>query len=149
MTNIKTILLALAAVLGITPVITAQIPVDNTKLPVSAKGFIKKHFTGVMVKDVERDWGKYEVELVDETELEFTKNGSFHKVSVDDGIVLSQNIIKEILPTKAIGILNQHGVLGKLESIEKSKKGYKVETSNAHPDEFQFDNKGNLLSIDD
>lgn len=126
--------------------------VESAQLPKPAKDFIKKHFPGVAIRDSERNFlsGEYDVDLVDGTDLEFNSKGEIIEIEAGKRHVLSQRLLKEILPGKAYKELERRGNLNNVETVKKdSRKGYKVELRNVDLDDYRFDIEGVLISIND
>lgn len=157
---------ALAATLLCSPIVSAQQTIgvvqsepgiavagsiESAQLPKPAKDFIKKHFPGVDIKDSERDFlsGEYDVDLVDGTDLEFNSKGEIIEIEAGKRHVLSQRLLKEILPDRAYKELERQGNINNVETVKKdSRKGYKVELRNVDLDDYRFDIEGVLISID-
>lgn len=126
--------------------------VDTAQLPKPAKDFIKKHFPGVEIKETDRNFlsGEYDVDLMDGTDLEFNSKGEIIEVEAGKRHVLSQRLLKELLPDKAYAELQRRGNLNNVETLKKdSRKGYKVELRNVDLDDYRFDINGVLISISD
>lgn len=158
---------ALAAALLSAPMVSAQQPVggaqsapgivvagsiESAQLPKPAKDFIKKHFPGAAIKESSRDFisGEYDVELVDGTDLEFNSKGEIIEIEAGKRKVLSQRLLKEILPDKAYKELESRSYINNVETVKKdSRKGYKVELRNVDLDDYRFAPDGTLISIDD
>ncbi len=123
--------------------------VNVTALPESAKKFINKHFGGIAIVECEKGFlsGKYDVELADDTDLEFDSNGQLLEIDAGNGAMLSTAVLKDILPAKAYTELEKRGELNVVESVKRVSRGYKVDLEKVGPDEITFSADGTFVSI--
>lgn len=123
--------------------------VDTTALPETAKKFIGKHFGGIAIVECEKGFlsGKFDVELADDTDLEFDSKGQLLEIDAGNGAMLSAAVLKDILPAKAYVELEKRGELNLVESVKRVSRGFKVELEKAGPDEITFSTDGTLVSI--
>lgn len=130
----------------------AHIPasVESSDLPVEAKSFIKKHFDGkTIVKYEKKFWSNsYELELSDGTDLDFDSKGKCTEVSAPDHEVLSNTLVRELLPAGACKTLLDQGMLDSVEEIQiNPSKGYKVEVRHDRIDDYRFNNAGQMTRV--
>lgn len=123
--------------------------VNISSLPVSAKKFIVKHFNGIAITECEKGFlsGKFDVELADDTDMEFDSKGNIIEIDAGNRAVLSASLLKDILPAKAYTELEKRGELNIVESVKRISRGYKVELEKSGPDEIIFSPDGTFLSI--
>lgn len=160
---LKSFLVAIALVAGVSLVADAQQPiqggvgpvvsgsVDNSQLPEAAKAFIQKHYPNRTITEVDKGFmsGTYEVELSDGTEIEFNSEGKAMEVEAAHHAVLEPVVIEEIVTPKAYKELNDRGFTGNVESVKTSSKHQKVELRGYEYDTVIFDLDGNLIAITD
>ncbi len=123
--------------------------VDISSLPDAAKSFIVKHFKGIAITECEKGFlsGKFDVELADDTDLEFDAKGQLLGIDAGNGTMLSAEVLKDVLPAKAYSELEKRGELNIVESVKRISRGYKVELEKVGPDEITFSTDGTLISI--
>jgi len=89
--NILALLLCFIAIL-----VTAQKKINTSELPSGANEFLAKHFNGIAIdkakKDAEHGEKGFEVILVDGTEIEFWKDGTYREVD-GKGIAIPTDFI--------------------------------------------------------
>lgn len=129
------------------PVVAGSVNVSA--LPDAAKSFINKHYKGVAVIECEKGFlsGKYDVELADDTDIDFDSKGNVIDIDAGGNNVLSLAVLKDILPSKAISELEKRGQINIVESVKRTGRGYKVELRKADPDEVSFAADGTFISI--
>ena len=120
---------------------TDVITKDMNQLPLPARNFINRHFTKPEVAQIKIDKDlmestKYEVLLVDGTEIDFDSKGNWEEVSAKKG----QSVPASIIPGFAV-------VSEGVTKVERDRKGYEVELSTGVS--FKFDKKGKFLKADD
>lgn len=123
--------------------------VDKSSLPKDAIRYIEKHFKGLKALSVEREFlnGRYDVELSDYTEIEFDSKGKIMEIDAPDGYVLGEELIKSILPDKAVRLLKSKRYITQVESAKRTRNGYSVDLNDKNDTEINFDKSGNLTSI--
>lgn len=128
---------------------TDVITKDMNQLPLPARNFINRHFTKPEVSHIKINQDrmeptKYEVLLVDGTEIEFDSKGNWEEVSVKKGQVVPASVI----PGFAADYLKAHNFVSEgVTKVERDRKGYEVELSTGVS--FKFDKKGRFLKADD
>ena len=125
---------------------------NYSKVPEKARKFVDKHFKGIGVSKCEQYFakGKYEVELANGTDIEFSNRGDVLEIDAPDNSYLAPAVVKELLHHGAYSHLEKRGLVGKVESIEFRKgKAVEVEVGIEDPDTFIFDINGNFLMIED
>ena len=113
---------------------------DINQLPLSARNFINRHFTKPEVVQIKIDKDlmestKYEVLLMDGTEIDFDSRGNWEEVSAKKG----KTVPATVVPGFAANYLKT--------KVERDRKGYEIELSTGIS--FKFDKKGKFLKADD
>lgn len=134
---------------GVGPVIAGT--VDYEQLPDASKEFIKKHFKGFTVVEVEKEFSDntYEVELNNGLDMEFDAQGQWMEVDAGRSKELPSDLVKKLLPDRAHRELSHRGVINQVESIKRYSNGYKVELRNAKYDDYRFAKDCKLLIVSD
>ena len=128
---------------------TVVITKDMNQLPLPARNFINRHFTKPEVAQIKIDKDlmestKYEVLLVDGTEIDFDSKGNWEEVSAMKG----ESVPASIIPGFAVDYLKAHNFVSEgVTKVERDRKGYEVELSTGVS--FKFDKKGKFLKADD
>ena len=87
---------------------------------------------------------KYEVVLMDGTEIDFDSKGNWEEVSAKKGQVVPVSII----PGFAVNYLKSHNFVNEgVTKVERDRKGYEIELSTGLS--FKFDKKGKFIKADD
>lgn len=122
---------------------------DMNQLPLPARNFINRHFTKPELSHIKIDQErmgstKYEVVLMDGTEIEFDSKGNWEEVSAKKGQVVPVTIV----PGFAVDYLKAHKFTNEgVRKVERNRKGYEIELSTGVS--FKFDNKGRFIKADD
>lgn len=122
---------------------------DMNQLPLPARNFINRHFTKPELSHIKIDQErmestKYEVVLMDGTEIEFDSQGNWEEVSAKKGQVVPVTIV----PGFAVDYLKAHKFTNEgVRKVERNRKGYEIELSTGVS--FKFDNKGRFIKADD
>ena len=121
---------------------------DMNQLPLPARNFINRHFTKPQVAHIKIDTDmmestKYEVLLMDGTEIDFDSKGNWEEVSTKKG----QAVPASVVPSFAASYLKEHNFTEPVTKVERDRKGYEVELSTGVS--FKFDKKGKFLKADD
>lgn len=122
---------------------------DMNQLPLPARNFINSHFTKPELSHIKIDKErmestKYEVVLMDGTEIEFDSQGNWEEVSAKKGQVVPVTIV----PGFAVDYLKAHKFTNEgVRKVERNRKGYEIELSTGVS--FKFDNKGRFIKADD
>ncbi|MDE6073647.1 MAG: PepSY-like domain-containing protein [Muribaculaceae bacterium] len=132
---------------GVGPAISEG--VSKVKLPAAANKYISNYFEGVSIVKADREFmsGSYDVEMADGTELEFNKDGKIIEIDAPDGYALSNRTLGSILPAKAIETLRNLGTDQLVTNVEKTAQGYTAEIAGNDDMEYQFNNRGEIVSI--
>lgn len=121
---------------------------DLNQLPLSARNFISRHFTNPQVAHIKIDKEvleatKYEVVLMDGTEMEFDSKGNWTEVSSKKGQVPAS-----IIPGFASNYLKAHNFSSeRVTKVERDGKGCEVKLGSGIS--FKFDKKGKFIKADD
>ena len=115
---------------------------DMNQLPLPARNFINRHFTKPQVAHM-MESTKYEVLLMDGTEIDFDSKGNWEEVSAKKG----QAVPASVVPSFAASYLKEHNFTEPVTKVERDRKGYEVELSTGVS--FKFDKKGKFLKADD
>lgn len=160
MKNIKMVLAALAifsglgvsyaqspVYQGVGPVVAGSVNTDN--LPDKAKNYIGRYFPAENVRLVEKEFigGEYEVTMSNGVELTFNRKGDVREIEAPDNMVLSDDVIRSVLPEKAYRFLEANGYAANVENISKLRKGYEVDINNVQDTEIQFDSHGEVVAV--
>lgn len=121
---------------------------DMNQLPLPARNFINRHFTKPQVSHIKIDKEmmestKYEVLLMDGSEIEFDSKGNWEEVSARKG----HKVPDSVIPSFAVTYLKEHQFTEPVTKVERDRKGYEVELSTGIS--FKFNNKGKFLKADD
>ena len=123
------------------------------QLPEGARKFINRHFKDVGITSTERYFAKgtYEVELANGIDIEFDNKGTVREIDAPDAMVLTSEVVKDLLPRKSFRRLNDAGLASAVEAIEFNRRGKAIEVELAinDPDTYVFDLDGNFLAIQD
>lgn len=122
------------------------------KIPQKAKRFISKHFKGVSVTGCEQYFaeGRYEVELSNGVDIDFSNDGEVLGIDAPDNAVLDPALVKDLLHDTAFHRLAKDGVNSKVESIEfKKGKVVEVEVKVPDPDTYIFVVDGDFIGFGD
>lgn len=145
MKNFLRLLMAIAIIATLGLVAHADQHIDSAQLPATAKALISKHYANTAVRECEKDGGKYEVELRNGVDLEFTSDGKLLKIDAGSKKV-PVALLKEILPVNAVKELESRKSLDNVEEVEIRNASIKVELHKLFNDKLRFDPQGNLLS---
>lgn len=155
--------IAIWAILAAAPVAAlAQVPpsgmpgivvagsVSDASIPNPAKEFINKYYPGQSVSSVKKNFVRteYDVVLVNGVEIEFNGKGKVSSIEAPDGTVLPQEVVKALLPAKAVKHLADNGLNGYVEEISIDRRGYEIGLLLDNPDEVLFDVAGEFVAFD-
>lgn len=121
---------------------------DMNQLPLPARNFINRHFTKPQVSHIKIDKErmestKYEVVLMDGTEIDFDSKGNWEEVSMKNG-----KLPASVVPGFAVDYLKAHNFANEgVKKVERDRKGYEIELSSGLS--FKFDKKGQFVKADD
>lgn len=122
---------------------------DMNQLPLPARNFINRHFTNPQVAHIKiekerMEPTKYEVVLMDGSEIDFDSKGNWEEVSAKKGQVVPVTIV----PGFAVDYLKTHNFTNEgVTKVERDRKGYEIELSTGLS--FKFDKKGKFIKADD
>lgn len=121
---------------------------DMNQLPLPARNFINGNFAKPQIAHIKIDKDmmestKYEVLLMDGTEIDFDSKGNWEEVSAKNG----QAVPASVVPSFAASYLKEHNFTEPVTKVERDRKGYEVELSTGVS--FKFDKKGKFLKADD
>lgn len=134
---------------GVGPAISGS--VEYTQIPLEARKFIDRHFKGLTVTEAEREFadGTYDIELSDGTDIEFNSKGEWTEVDAPEGRLLSDKLLRHLLPDRARRDLGRYKVYDKVEAVKRTSSGYTVELRGMKVDEYLFDHSGRFLGATD
>lgn len=123
---------------------------DVSALPEASQAFLKKHFGAkysVHEMEFDRMDDVYSVELRNGYEVKFNTKGKVLEVNSPDHKDISIDIVKDVLPEKAITYLKNEGLLDDVDEITVLPSGgYLVDIEKIVGDiDLKFDKEGNLL----
>ena len=121
---------------------------DMNQLPLPARNFINGNFAKPQIAHIKIDKDmmestKYEVLLMDGTEIDFDSKGNWEEVSAKKG----QAVPASVVPSFAASYLKEHNFTEPVTKVERDRKGYEVELSTGVS--FKFDKKGKFIKADD
>lgn len=120
---------------------------DMNQLPLPARNFIQQYFTNPQVAHIKiesemLESRKYEVKLVNGTEIDFDKKGNWVEV---DG--KKKAIPTELIPAFIKDYLKTNGFSKEsVTKLEREGKGYEAELNTGVS--FKFDKKGRFVKAD-
>lgn len=126
--------------------------VDSSMLPDGIRTFLEKNYPGVGIVKSEREFesGRYEIDLANGVDMDFSSTGKIDEISAPDNTALPEAIVRNILPRATIDHLHKNGYLGSVNEIDiRDKGGYKVQLVKPQPDELIYDVDGIFISFDD
>ena len=119
---------------------------NNSNYP-EINTFVDIYFPQVSIRKVKRDGNKYEVELTDNTEIDFNLSFEWKKIDCDDSNVYG-SVPTELVPVQITDYVNANFPGKHIDSIEKKSNGYwEIELNNGL--EVIFDSNFNFVGIDD
>ncbi len=118
-----------------------KITVDQ--LPESAKTFLSQNFPEKTIKKAEKEGAKFEIELIDGTDVDFDKNGNWTKVDMKKG----ERVPSQIIPEAIASYVAENHPDAFINEIDIERRGYHVDLSNGY--DLLFDKQGVLKKIDD
>jgi len=104
---------------GVGPAVAGS--ATRSQLPKDATRFLEKHYRGVAIREIEREFAKgtFEVELADGTDIEFNSEGRVVEIDAPDrGPALNRDAVKDILPSKAYKRLEKAGQAANVDEID-------------------------------
>jgi len=105
--------------------------------------FVETYFPQVSIRKVERDGNKYEVELTDNTDIDFNLSFEWTKIDCDDSYVYG-SVPTELVPVQITDYVTANFPNNHIDQIEKKIYGWDVELNNGH--EIKFDTDFNVIS---
>lgn len=121
--------------------------VDYSELPAKARVFLEKHFgKSPATKEVEREQKGFSVEMRNGYDVKFNAVGELVEIEAPDRKDISQSILNDVLPAKAVKYLKDKDLLGKIDDIKILKNGdYIVEIDKMVNDyKIRFDRNGTV-----
>ena len=119
---------------------------NNSNYP-EINTFVSTYFPQAGIRKVERDGNKYEVELTDNTEIDFNLGFEWKKIDCDDSNVYG-SVPTELVPVQITDYVTANFPNKHIDSIEKKNNGgWEIELSNGY--EISFDANFNVTEIDD
>ena len=143
----RILVLAISIVLINSLAYADDVNVDYSELPAKARAFLEKHFGKTpATKEVEQEQKGYSVELRNGYDVKFNDVGELMEIEAPDRKDISQGIITDVLPAKAVKYLKGKGLLGKIDDIKILKNGdYIVEIDKMVNDyKIRFDRNGTI-----
>ena len=105
--------------------------------------FVDTYFPQVSIRKVERDGNKYEVELTDNTDIDFNLSFEWKKIDCDESNVYG-SVPAELVPVQITDYVTANFPNNHIDQIEKKYYGWDVELNNDH--EIKFDSNFNVIS---
>ena len=105
--------------------------------------FVDTYFPQVSIRKVERDGNKYEVELTDNTDIDFNLSFEWKKIDCDDSNIYG-SVPTELVPAQITDYVTTNFPNNHIDQIEKKYYGWDVELNNDH--EIKFDSNFNVIS---
>lgn len=132
---------------GVGPAIAEGVDVD--KLPQSARDFIAQHIRECEVSHVDHEFesGSYDVYLSDGVEVNFSSKGSFAQIDAPAGYVLTQSLVRSLVPAKCYKNMLELDCAANVASIEVDGSGYNVSFAGSDLGSASFDMTGKLLAV--
>lgn len=132
---------------GVGPAISGSVKYND--IPREAREFMKKHFKGVKIASMQKEYADsdYDVTFADGTEIEFNAQGQVVEIEAHEK-ALKQDIVKDILPKAAFDELVRNNVQAAVRKIDVDKTVYEVKfikKENVRVSEMKFDTNGKLL----
>ena len=120
---------------------------DINQLPLPARNFINRHFTKPEVAQIKIDKDlmestKYEVLLVDGTEIDFDSNGNWTDVDCKKAAVP-----EALIPVSVKEYVKTNFPQEVITKIERRRSGVEVELANDYS--LKFNSKGKFVGMDD
>ena len=122
--------------------------VSPKELPAPALAFIEENFPNADIATCTRDYsdGEFDVDLTDGTDLEFDHQGNWIEVEAGQMRRLSAMLVKKLIPANAYKELERRKMTTEVESVKRSKDGFKVELREVKYADYRFSSDGRLLS---
>ena len=108
--------------------------------------FVDTYFPQVSIRKVKREGNKYEVELTDNTEIDFNLSFEWKKIDCDESNVYG-SVPTELVPVQITNYVNANFPGKHIDSIEKKYNGWEIELNNGL--EITFDSNFNVTGFDD
>ena len=119
---------------------------NNSNYP-EINTFVDTYFSQVGIRKVERDGNKYEVELTDNTEIDFNLSFEWKKIDCEESQVYGM-VPTELVPEPITAYVTANFPGKHIDSIEKKNNGYwEIELNNGL--EIIFDSNFNFIGFDD
>ena len=118
---------------------------NNSNYP-EINTFVDTYFPQVSIRKVERDGNKYEVELTDNTDIDFNLSFEWKKIDCDDSNIYG-SVPTELVPVQITDYVTANFPGKHIDSIEKKYNGWEIELSNGL--EITFDANFNVTGFDD
>ena len=121
---------------------------DRDRLPANVRTFIDRHFGANSIVEVEKEDGKFEVELRDGTELKFGRNGRCREIEAGRNKVIAWKTVNQLLPGKARTAIAKRKLRNNVRSISIEEGEIEIEFRGSKFEEIKFDRNGNILDKD-
>ena len=118
---------------------------NNSNYP-EINTFVDTYFPQASIRKVERDGNKYEVELTDNTDIDFNLSFEWKKIDCDDSNIYG-SVPTELVPVQITDYVTANFPGKHIDSIEKKYNGWEIELSNGL--EITFDSNFNVTGFDD
>jgi len=132
---------------GVGPVVSGS--ADYSKMPSKAQKFLAKHCDGHAVVRCEKNYstGAFSISLADGIDIDFDAKGNLISIVAPANYSLSPTLLKAIVPGKLYNLLVNNGFKSSIESISRSKAGYRMSTADPVFEEVCYDTSGVLTLI--
>lgn len=137
----KKTLLFLVTLFTLSMFVSCDRHIPASKLPQQAQVFLTQFFPANNVLSVERDGFKYDVSLMDGTNIEFSHSGEWRDVDCH-----LMPVPEAVLPVPIQNYVTANFPLYYVVKIKKERREYEVELNNDL--ELKFDKDGNFMYAD-
>lgn len=93
--------------------------------------------------------GSFSLSLADGIDMDFDAKGNLTSISAPANYSLSPTLLKAIVPGKLYNLLVHNGFKSSIESVSRSKNGYRLYTADPVFEEVCYDSSGVLTLIVD
>ena len=130
---------AFSVLIGANALLAADVVIQQNELPQNSQKFIQTYFANEKVGLVEKSFNDYQVKFLNDSKVEFAKNGDWREVKsyapISDTSFIPQDVLNAIKTKYATA---------KIMEISKNYNGYEVKLDNHK--ELILDTAGKLIS---
>lgn len=134
---------------GSNPGIAMAGSVDISRLPKKIQKFLHEMGEPVVKSEKEFPFGTYEIELASGIDIEFNRHGKMTEIDSPDNTVLSDKLVKRLVPRRLYDNLREMGLNTSVSSISVKKGGYELDFDKpgSQCDEAAFTSQGELIAM--